>query len=194
MHKITTFMQTEIWKPIEGFENLYEVSSLGNVRSLDHYVNAKNNSRRLVKGRLLKPSLSKIGYYMVGLSNRIRAYVHRLVAQAFVPNPNPSEFNVVNHKDENPQNNVYTNLEWCTQAYNITYGSARQKQAAKIRGVFNTKHSKSVEAFNDVGEVVFTFPSMMEAHRQGFDFRLVSACCQGKRHTHKGLHWRLANA
>ena len=188
----------EIWKPIKGFENLYEISNFGNVRSLDKLVKAKNNSNRLVKGHLLSPALGKNGYYFVGLSDcgtNIKVYVHRLVALHFVDNPKPNEYNIVNHKDENPKNNVYTNLEWCTQAYNVSYGNARQKQAAKIRGVLNTKQSKPVEAFNDEGEVIYTFPSLMEAHRNGYDFRLVSACCLGKRLTHKGLHWRfLSNA
>lgn len=188
----------EIWKPIIGFENLYEVSNLGNVRSLDKLVKAKNNSNRLVKGRLLSPTLGKNGYYIVTLSKEgidKKAYVHRLVALHYVENPKPNEYNVINHKDENPKNNVYTNLEWCTQAYNQSYGTARLKQAAKIRGVFNTKLSKPIEAFNNEGEVIYTFPSLMEAHRNGYDYRLVSACCLGKRFTHKGLHWRfLSNA
>ena len=138
----------------------------------------------------------KNGYYSVMLCNserNKRMYVHRLVALHFVENPKPNEYNVINHKDENPRNNVYTNLEWCTQAYNQSYGTARLKQAEKIKGKFNTKLSKPIEAYNENGDVVYIFPSLMEAHRNGFDFRLISACCLGKRSCHKGLHWRFVS-
>ena len=185
----------EIWKPIIGYENLYEVSNLGNVISLDRTVKCHSKTR-LVKGKLLNPHLMKNGYYSVTLCDsgrNKRVYVHRLVALHFVENPKPDEYNVINHKDENPKNNIYTNLEWCTQAYNQSYGTARLKQAAKIRGVFNTKHSKPIEGYDDNGNVLYSFPSIMEAHRHGFDFRLVSACCLGKRSHHKGLHWRFSS-
>ena len=185
----------EIWKPIIGYENLYEISNLGNVRSLDRTVKCHSKTR-LVKGKLLNHTLMKNGYYSVMLCNserNKRMYVHRLVALHFVENPKPNEYNVINHKDENPRNNVYTNLEWCTQAYNQSYGTARLRQAEKIKGKFNTKLSKPIEAYNENGDVVYIFPSLMEAHRNGFDFRLISACCLGKRSFHKGLHWRFVS-
>ena len=99
----------EIWKPIIGYENLYEISNLGNVRSLDRTVKCHSKTR-LVKGKLLNPTLMKNGYYSVMLCNserNKRMYVHRLVALHFVENPKPNEYNVINHKDENPRNNVY---------------------------------------------------------------------------------------
>lgn len=173
----------EIWKPIKGYESLYEISNLGNVRSL-------------VTNRNLKPIHSKNGYYTVGLSkngNVKLMTIHRLVALHFVTNPNPNEFNIVNHKDENKLNNVYTNLEWCTLSYNFSYGTAQQRANAKKRNLFNTKHSKPIEGYDDEGNVIYSFSSLMEGHRNGFDFRLVSACCLGKRSFHKGLHWRFTN-
>lgn len=181
----------EIWKPIIGYENLYEVSNLGNVRSLDHIVKAKCNSSRLVKGHLLSPILAKNGYLVVTLGHKHIEYIHRLVAIHFVDNPN--NLNVVNHKDECKTNNVYTNLEWTDLISNFQYGTARKRQASKIIGVFNTKCSKPIEAFNDEGEIVYVFPSAAEAHRNGFDFRNVSAVCLGKRQYYKGLHWRFAS-
>ena len=185
----------EIWKPIIGYENLYEVSNLGNVRSLDRTVKCHSKTR-LVKGKLLNQALRKNGYYTVTLCDSGRdkqMYVHRLVALHFVENPKPDEYNVINHKDENRKNNIYTNLEWCTPAYNLSYGTAQQRANDKKRGVFNTKHSKPVEGYDDNGNVLYSFPSLMEAHRHGFDFRLVSACCLGKRSFHKGLHWRFSS-
>ena len=120
----------EIWKDVPNYEGLYQVSNLGNVKSLDKYVNSgiKNNTSVKRKGQLLKQSLKKNGYLQVTLThNNIRKYigVHRLVAQTFIPNPN--NLPVVNHKDENPLNNCVNNLEWCTQKYNCNYGTRNSK-------------------------------------------------------------------
>ena len=119
-------MTEEIWRPIEGYEGLYEVSSYGRVRSLDRYV--KSKSYRLHKGKVLSPGKEKVGYLFVNLAyngkhKTIR--VHRLVAQAFLSNPdNLSE---VNHKDEDKTNNSVDNLEWCDRKYNNNYGSRKDK-------------------------------------------------------------------
>jgi hypothetical protein len=105
----------EIWKPIQGFENLYEVSNLGNVKSLDKLVNGWC-SKKLRKEKLIKPT-DRRGYLIVGLSKEgYRKYfsVHRLVAMAFIPY---GDFSLtVNHKDGNKQNNLIENLEWCTRS------------------------------------------------------------------------------
>lgn len=101
----------EIWKPISGYENPYKISNLGNVISL------RNN-------RFLKHHMIKKGYLFVQLSKdgKSRNYlVHRLVAGAFIDNPN--NLPEINHKDENPSNNVVFNLEWCTHKYNMNYNN-----------------------------------------------------------------------
>lgn len=119
----------EIWKPIVGWEGLYEVSNLGNIRSLDKYVNSgiKNNIKVLRKGQLLKIRINQ-GYLEVTLThNNKRKYckVHRLVAQTFIPNPD--NLPQINHKDENPLNNNVENLEWCTAKYNCNYGTRNNR-------------------------------------------------------------------
>jgi len=109
----------EIWKTID--EN-YEVSSLGNVRSLDSVVKSTFGGAYIKKGRVLKQSDNGQGYLQVGLYHRAKAKterVHRLVARAFVDNP--CNFPKVNHKDANKRNNCPENLEWCTQAENVTH-------------------------------------------------------------------------
>lgn len=104
----------EIWKPIEGYEGLYEVSTLGRIKSL-HYHNGSNT-------RILKPRKVKDGYLMVALyRNKIRKnyQVHHLVANAFICNPN--NYNEINHKNLNKCDNSVNNLEWITRRENVLH-------------------------------------------------------------------------
>ena len=138
--------QIEEWREIKGYEGLYEVSNLGRVRRLDGIVNTdiKNVSKRFLKGRILKPSTNSNGYYRVILSKDSKTkmhFIHRLVAVAFLPNPD--NLPCVNHKDENPKNNSVWNLEWCTQKYNMNYGTVRERMSkSKIICWKNKKISK----------------------------------------------------
>lgn len=106
----------EVWKDIEGYEGKYQVSNLGRVRGLDR----KNSMGKTVKGRILKPRKTHAGYLRAHLCRDDR-YIHRLVAEAFIPNPN--NLPQINHKDEDKANNSVDNLEWCTCEYNLSYGS-----------------------------------------------------------------------
>ena len=106
----------EEWKDIEGYEGLYQVSNLGNVRALKFY-HSRNNVH------LLKPTVNKYGYCVVSLhkDKKVKQYrVHRLVAIAFLPNPDNLPY--VNHIDCDKTNNSLTNLEWCTQSENVKHG------------------------------------------------------------------------
>lgn len=116
----------EEWKSVPGYEGLYEVSSYGMVRSLDRYVRCKSKSYRLQKGSILSPAKDKNGYLKVVLNCNGKCKtinVHRLVAEAFIPNPN--NLREVNHLDEDKTNNIVENLEWCDRKYNLNYGTAR---------------------------------------------------------------------
>ena len=119
----------EEWRPIEGYEGLYEVSNLGRVRSLDRYVKYSNGQIHLHKSKVLSLLKGEYGYIQVNLhcnGKNKRCFVHRLVAQAFIHNPdNLSE---VNHKDEDKSNNNVDNLEWCNRSYNINYGTRTERQ------------------------------------------------------------------
>ena len=113
-------MIEEIWRPIEGYEGLYEVSSYGRVRSLDKY----DSMNRFLRGRILRLFTDGLGYLRAQLysnSKRKSFLVHRLVAQAFILNPD--NLPQVNHRDENPSNDNVDNLEWCDGKYNVNYGT-----------------------------------------------------------------------
>ena len=98
----------EIWKDIKGFEGSYQVSDLGNVRSLPRLVEYKSHCQ-IHKGRILKPQLNSKGYLRVRIGGK-SWFVHRLVAEAFIENPDNKA--QVNHKDGCKQNNAANNLEW----------------------------------------------------------------------------------
>ena len=132
----------EEWRAVPGYEGLYEVSSYGRVKSLKRY-KSNNGGIPLIKERILKPYNDKKGYLNVRLRNK-NFKVHRLVAQAFIPNPN--NLPQVNHKNEDKSDNRVDNLEWCTAKYNNTYGTRQDKvRDTKIKNGYWTGLSKMKE-------------------------------------------------
>lgn len=122
----------EEWRDIEGYEGFYQVSNTGLVKSLERRVDY-GHIKPLRRERILKPKIDKDGYRHVrlqrdGISKHVR--VCRLVAIAFIPNPNNLPF--VNHKDEIKSNDTSTNLEWCTRQYNVNYGTAKDRTRRKL--------------------------------------------------------------
>ena len=119
----------EVWKDIEGYEGLYQVSSLGQVRSLDRYIDTVTvlgkPLQKFNKGRVLKQWYLPKGYASIELSGK-KYLVHRLVAEAFIPNPD--NLPIINHKDMNTGNNRVENLEWCDYHYNNTYADAGKRR------------------------------------------------------------------
>lgn len=114
-------------KWINIYDNLYAISNLGNVKANKRVIETKTGTRKY-KEKILKPEITKDGHLRVVLckaGKKKRVFVHRLVAEAFIPNPN--NLPVINHKDENPANNCVENLEWCTIAYNNVYNNRHQK-------------------------------------------------------------------
>lgn len=132
----------EEWRPIVGYEGLYEVSNTGKIKRCE-YVDANN---RLCKSKILKFKINKGGYCTIGLTkNGKRSFLmgHRLVAMAFIPNPD--NLPQINHKDENRQNNYVSNLEWCTSKYNINYGNSVKKRSFGV--IQLTKEGKFVREY-----------------------------------------------
>lgn len=183
----------EVWKDIKGFEKFYQVSNLGRVRSLDRVVEMSDGRRRKERGQILKPRVktNRGGYLSVVLrkaGTRKDFTVHQLVALAFVPNPDPETLTQINHKDEDKTNNKPSNLEWCTQEYNNSYGT-RLARAAKSR---TNKGGRPVIGTNiSTGKETY-YVTMSEAQRAGFDKRNIHKVCNGINKTHKRHTWRYA--
>lgn len=175
----------EIWRAIPDFEGLYEVSNLGNVKRLKtERTNGTGNYKR--QERILVKRVNNKGYELVDLYKCGKVFqllVHRLVAMAFIENP--FGYCVVNHKDENIKNNCVENLEWCTQKYNMNYGTVKEKigKANSIPVMQKDLH----------GNVIKTFCSAMEAQREtGIRNGNINECCKMKRKTAGGYLWEYA--
>ena len=163
----------EVWKDIEGYEGLYQVSNLGRVKSL-------KGSHEKYKEKILKPRKNSNGYLRVGLCRK-DFYIHRLVAQAFIPNPN--NYLEVNHKDETRDNNRVDNLEWCNKTYNMNYGTIKERigKASKGRSLGSkSARAKKVKCIT-TGEI---FDCMTDAHKKyNIDLNCICACCKGRQKT-----------
>lgn len=138
-------------KPVKGYEGYYEVDQFGRVFGLDRIIKVNDNGRNYEKpiaGKQLKQSMHTNGYKTVSLTKDGKTktlFVHRLVAEAFIPNVD--NLPMVNHKDEDKTNNFVENLEWCTAQYNNTYGNKAKRQADKIRGIPHTdEHKKKISS------------------------------------------------
>lgn len=160
---------TETWKAIAGFEGLYEVSDLGRVKSLKYG-----------REKIMKPRKNNWGYLQISLckdGHKKRKLVHRLVAEAFIPNPLGLE--TVNHKDETKTNNTANNLEWMSMGDNVAYS---QPHLAKRRVQMLDKST---------GELLDTFPSTHDAERvTGIAQTHISQCCKGKLKSAGGFLWQ----
>lgn len=123
-------MNFEEWKDIPGYEGLYQVSNTGKIKGLPR-VTMQN---QILKERILIPGVINNGYLQITLhknGEHKNFLVHRLVANAFIPNP--KNLPEVNHKDEDKANCNADNLEWCTRKYNLNYGTRNQRSAESRR-------------------------------------------------------------
>lgn len=189
MKSVLISIQTK-WKDIVGYENEYQINQFGEIRTL-------KNSPKLKKYDVLKPQISKRnGYvyqmlYKNGKEKLLR--VHRLVAMAFLPNPN--NLPQVNHKDGNKQNNSVDNLEWCEQSDNMKHAYKNGLQIPsenQRKAIINTNKlkQKKVCQIKD-GEVINTFSGISEASRQTkISISCISRCCNLKRKSTNGYEWR----
>lgn len=208
--------EIEEWRPVVGYEGEYEVSDWGRVKSVDRYVNTKGNSKRLVKGKILKQC--NRGYYLCVGIHGILYNVHRLVAEAWIPNPENKS--VVGHTKTLPNGledrtaNEAWNLQWMTSSENNTFGTRieralitrrkkgnlAQKESSKQRISHSLKEyfkenpipKKIVDQISPIdGEIIKTWNSVKEIKEKlNISEGNLRSCCRGERNTCKGFMWR----
>lgn len=172
-------IMTEIWKDVIGYEGLYQVSNLGRVWSF--YIDSPLNliplndgyvRVRLSKKRIVKPHM-----------------VHRLVAEAFIPNPNALPY--INHKNGNKRDNHVDNLEWCTGSKNIkhAYSIGLMSSPKYWNGKRGKNHPCSKQVVCVELESLFD-NAVIAASLTNLNANHIRACCRGERKTHGGYHWR----
>ena len=185
----------EEWKPIKGYENLYEISNYGRVRSLDKYVKSKNGSMQFRKGKLIIPHIpnKKAPYYQIQLWKNGAYkyfYIHQLVYIAFVGQI--PEGMQVNHLNENGLDNRLENLNLMTPKENSNWGTRNERRANKQK---NRKDlSRPVLQLTLDSNLVKEYPSIMQAYREtGLNNSSICKCCNGKQKTAGGYIWKYAD-
>ena len=192
----------EEWKDIKDYEGLYQVSNLGNVRSLDRIV--KNKSGQYIrKGQLLKKFINKKGYFVVNLRKNCdlkTKTIHRLIAEAFIENK--YNYPCINHIDGNKLNNSINNLEWCTYSHNIkeafrlglnkyTYEENFNHKYWKDKKGSNHSKAKKINQYDLKGNFIKEWGSIVEASNYNkINYVYISQACNGKRKSAGAYIWK----
>lgn len=175
----------EIWKDIEGYEGLYQVSNRGRVKSLSRKV---TNAMFSINEHFVKVVDNGHGYKSVSLWKDNKGkhfYVHRLVALAFVPNSNGYKY--INHKDEDKSNNDVSNLEWCTAKYNCNYGNHTKK--LKKSYILNG-NNRPIDVYDMKDTFLKTFDCSNDVCRElNIERRALYSVCQGVVKSSKGYRF-----
>lgn len=197
----------ELWIPIKGYEGWYEVSNLGNVRSVDRRVDFADGRHANYIGQPIKQTKHYHGYWVVNLFKNKKQdsrYVHRLMAEAFILNPENKPN--VNHKDRDKTNNQLSNLEWCTQAENLQHAKSTEPftkaenqnpqndYSEEIETKIMNMHPKNpgtIHQYDKLGTYIDSYDSCRQAARViGGSDSAISAVVSGKRKSHKGFIWK----
>lgn len=171
-------MENEIWKEIEGYTGIYLVSDLGKVKRI--YKNGKE--------RVIKPNEINSGYFVVNLCVNSKPkikLVHRLVAEAFIPNP--EKLSQVNHINEDKTDNRACNLEWCDSKHNIGYGTAIKRRSDKMKGNTYSNAKRKIMCV----ETRKIYDSVYQAGKQTGIYRsMINNVLRGRFSQTKGYHWK----
>lgn len=174
----------EIWEDVKGYEGLYQVSSKGQVKSM-YFHSQKGKGNNLKENpKILTPGVDSYGYNIVSLCNgetKKTVTVHKLVAEAFIPNPNGLP--CINHKDENKLNNCIENLEWCTVEYNNSYGTKGERVSQTLK--------KKVYQYDQEMNLINIYDGAIDAEKQtGVSRSNICICLKGKTKTAGGFIWK----
>ena len=177
----------EEWKAIKGYEGIYEVSNLGRVRSKNGEMTSHPNSDGYLRVRLWKNG------------EKHQFFVHRLVADAFVVNPNPEVNDVVNHLDCDIHNNSAENLEWTTRSGNMLHAYENGRLDRTPEWKANARKAQERGGTHVLGTNIsdgttIYFVHLNDCLKKGFTPSCVRKCCEGKRKTHKGYVWKYSEA
>lgn len=171
----------EIWKPVVGYEDRYLVSSKGEIMSLRW---EGSNQQRILKHRHCTSGYEGVDLYKNGKARPVM--IHRVVAEAFIPNPN--NYPCVNHKNEDKTDNRAENLEWCSYGYNNSYNGKgkRVQQSRRERGTMG----RAVLQMTLDGVVVKRYPTITDAVRETGNRGIWTCCSNPKlRKTASGYRW-----
>lgn len=180
-------MEVRQWKPIVGYEGIYEISDMGDVKRLAHITIDSLGRRIAHKDRIIRPRISRrTGYPTISLykDGRAKSFtIHSLIAKAFIPNP--LNLPCVNHIDEDRSNSVLSNLEWCDYSYNNTYGKAREKRLNTYRLNSCGKH-RPIYKFSLDGHLLDVFTCGVNQLERELGYH-ISDCLAGKCKTSHGF-------
>ena len=181
-----------MWKPVTGYEGLYEVSDIGEIRSCDRYIKTdiRHVKSRLIKGKTLFQNKKRNGYLTVDLSKEGKVkttLVHRIVAEAYLPNPDGLHF--VNHKDSNRTNNAVSNLEWVTSSENRLHGMEYGNVTFRKKAVLCIENGTIFESpVNAVDWIIKNYPGRVCGELKTAAGNIRSAC-KGFRNNAYGFTW-----
>lgn len=197
---------SEIWKDIKDYENIYQVSNLGRVKSLKRIT----SNNHIVNEKIRKLTIDKDGYFVVSLwinGKSKQHFVHRLVALSFIPNPDNKPH--IDHINADKSDNRVENLRWCTQKENNNNPISRTKflnnrykvegtkrislykPSKEVKDKIAEKHKKPIGMYKD-GILIKNFKSAADAERENsnYKFMSISAACKGRLKTYRGYEWK----
>lgn len=182
-------LQGEEWRDVVGYEGIYKISSFGRIMSMSRIVKYSTYTKCTFPC-LMSQHRKENGYFTIvlkGNGKRKWFSVHRLVAEAFIPNPNG--YPCVDHKNDNPLDNRASNLQWCTHEFNNSKEHHRLAESLSKRGKRLPSIQKPIVQLSKNGDFVRIYPSMTDADREGFQHSAIHRVIHNKLNSHRGFKW-----